>query len=65
MTGLLRANRAAETRNIRDFIDSHQDDLVTQLCEWVRIPSVSSVPEHGADVRRAASWLADADMGES
>lgn len=32
--------------------------MVAQLCEWVRIPSVSSVPEHEADVRRSAHWLA-------
>jgi acetylornithine deacetylase/succinyl-diaminopimelate desuccinylase-like protein len=28
-----------------------------QLLEWLAIPSVSTAPEHAADVRRAAMWL--------
>ena len=29
------------------------------LCDWLRIPSVSTLPEHAEDVCRAAQWLAD------
>jgi len=39
-----RANRAA-----------HLD----ALCDWVRIPSVSALPEHAADVHRAGEWAVD------
>jgi acetylornithine deacetylase/succinyl-diaminopimelate desuccinylase-like protein len=28
------------------------------LCDWLRIPSISTLPAHAADVRRAAEWLA-------
>jgi acetylornithine deacetylase/succinyl-diaminopimelate desuccinylase-like protein len=31
---------------------------VDSLLELVRIPSVSTLPEHGPDVRRAADWIA-------
>lgn len=31
---------------------------LAQLCEFLRIPSVSAQPEHQADMRRAADWLA-------
>ena len=34
---------------------SHLD----QLCDWLRIPSISTVPENKEDVRRAAQFAAD------
>ncbi len=39
-----RANRAAH---------------LSGLCDWLRIPSVSTLPEHAADVRRAAQFAAE------
>lgn len=39
-----RANRAAH---------------LSGLCDWLRIPSVSTLPEHAADVRRAGQFAAD------
>jgi len=38
------------------FIDQNWDNLVDSLREWLSIPSISSQPEHGADVRTAADW---------
>ena len=40
----------AETRDAR--LESYKD--------FLRIPSISALPAHAGDVRRAASWLADA-----
>jgi acetylornithine deacetylase/succinyl-diaminopimelate desuccinylase-like protein len=34
-------------------------DQLQQLFEFLRIPSVSTQPEHDQDIRRAAAWLAD------
>lgn len=40
-------------------IDSRQDASLAGLMEYLRIPSVSTKPDHATDVRRCASWLAD------
>ena len=29
-----------------------------ELCDWLRIPSISTLPQHKPDVERAAAWLA-------
>ncbi|MFD3524276.1 dipeptidase [Streptomyces sp. NPDC058653] len=42
----------------RDFIRSHRAAFLDDLAEWLRIPSVSAQPDHDADVRRSADWLA-------
>jgi len=39
------------------------DARLEQLLEFVRIPSISALPEHAASVRSAAEWLADALRG--
>jgi acetylornithine deacetylase/succinyl-diaminopimelate desuccinylase-like protein len=41
------------------FIDSRRDANLSQLCEWLRIPSVSTQGDHKSDVEHAAKWLAD------
>ncbi|HKI03907.1 MAG TPA: dipeptidase [Thermoanaerobaculia bacterium] len=40
------------------FFDSNAARIQAELFEFLRIPSVSTRPEHGADVERAAEWLA-------
>ncbi|GHH57006.1 M20/M25/M40 family metallo-hydrolase [Lentzea cavernae] len=35
------------------------DSFVSDLCEWIRIPSIGVDPAHLADVRRSAEWLAE------
>jgi acetylornithine deacetylase/succinyl-diaminopimelate desuccinylase-like protein len=34
-------------------------ELLTELAEWIAIPSVSADPERAADVERAGDWLAE------
>jgi acetylornithine deacetylase/succinyl-diaminopimelate desuccinylase-like protein len=40
-------------------IDDRKDAAVAALSEFLRIPSVSTKPEHAGDLRRCATWLAD------
>src|SRR5688500_2326621 len=42
-----------------DFINVHRDRYVDELKQFLAIPSVSALPEHAGDVRRAAEWAAD------
>ncbi len=39
------------------FVSREQDRLLQELTSFLRIPSVSALPAHAADCRRAAEWL--------
>lgn len=41
------------------YLDAEQNRFVQELLEFIRIPSVSALPDHAADVDRAAHWVAD------
>ncbi len=41
------------------YLDEHRDRHLEELKELIRIPSVSALPEHRADMRRTAEWLAE------
>lgn len=41
-----------------DYLKSHAEAFQNDLCELLRIPSVSADPKHRPDVRRAAEWVA-------
>jgi acetylornithine deacetylase/succinyl-diaminopimelate desuccinylase-like protein len=43
-----------------DYINLHRDRYVDELKQYLAIPSISALPEHAPDVRRAAEWTADA-----
>ncbi|WP_369036327.1 dipeptidase [Streptomyces adonidis] len=43
---------------VRTYIEQHRAAFLDDLAEWLRIPSVSAQPDHSADVRRSADWLA-------
>jgi acetylornithine deacetylase/succinyl-diaminopimelate desuccinylase-like protein len=43
-----------------DFINVNRDRYIEELKTYLAIPSVSALPAHVADVRRAAEWTADA-----
>jgi len=38
------------------WFDENSDAAVERLCDWLRIPSVSTDPEFRGDVRKAAEW---------
>ena len=35
-----------------DFIHANRDRYVSELKDYLAIPSISALPEHGGDVRR-------------
>ena len=39
-------------------LEATRDDRIESLKAFLRIPSISTLPEHAPDVRRAAEWLA-------
>jgi acetylornithine deacetylase/succinyl-diaminopimelate desuccinylase-like protein len=41
-----------------DFLAAHRAQMIGQLLDWVRVPSVAGVPERDVDVVRSARWLA-------
>jgi acetylornithine deacetylase/succinyl-diaminopimelate desuccinylase-like protein len=43
---------------VRTYIHQHRAAFLDDLADWLRIPSVSAQPDHDADVRRSADWLA-------
>ena len=42
----------------QEYLESNRTNHLDELSEFLRIPSISSLPEHAADVRRAADWVA-------
>lgn len=40
------------------FLADHQPEFIEQLAAFCRIPSISALSEHAADVQRAADWSA-------
>jgi len=45
--------------DITDFINTNRDRYVTELKDYLAIPSISALPHHAGDVRRCAEWTAD------
>jgi acetylornithine deacetylase/succinyl-diaminopimelate desuccinylase-like protein len=42
--------------DVLDYINVHRDRYVEELKQYLAIPSISALPQHAADVRRAAEW---------
>jgi acetylornithine deacetylase/succinyl-diaminopimelate desuccinylase-like protein len=42
-----------------DFIHTNRDRYVSELKQYLAIPSISALPAHAADVRRCAEWTAE------
>src|SRR3954464_13242031 len=45
--------------SVIDFINTHRDRYVEELKQYLAIPSISALPQHAPDVKRAAEWSAD------
>jgi acetylornithine deacetylase/succinyl-diaminopimelate desuccinylase-like protein len=44
--------------NLAEYILAHRDQHLNELCEFLRIPSISAKTEHKPDIQRAAQWVA-------
>lgn len=42
-----------------DYAHEHRERFIEELKEFLRIPSISTLPDHRADIQKAASWLAE------
>ncbi len=40
------------------YLETHADRFLNELRDFLRIPSISSLPEHDGDVAEAATWVA-------
>ncbi|MCX6609476.1 MAG: dipeptidase, partial [Acidobacteria bacterium] len=47
------------SQQVNTWVDQNRQRLLDELFELIRIPSVSTLPEHAGDVRRAAEFTAD------
>lgn len=44
--------------NLAEYIEGCREQHLAELCEFLRIPSVSAKSEHKPDIERAAQWVA-------
>jgi len=47
------------TDRVLAYLADQQPRHLEQLCDWLRIPSISSLSEHDDDIKRAATFVAD------
>lgn len=43
----------------KEYLEDNGSGYLDELCDFLRIPSISSLPEHAENVRQAADWVAD------
>ena len=46
-------------QSIEAFLEAHRDERLESYKDFLRIPSISTLPEHKPDIERAARWIAD------
>jgi acetylornithine deacetylase/succinyl-diaminopimelate desuccinylase-like protein len=56
-------DRTATPLSIDQHLDETHDARLESYKDFLRIPSISALPEHAPDVRRAAEWLAETLRG--
>ncbi len=42
-----------------DYLEKHGERFLAELEAFLRIPSISTLPEHKEDMERAANWVAE------
>ncbi len=47
------------SEKVLSYLESHRQNHVDQLCEFLRIPSISSVSAHNEDTKRAAAFVSN------
>jgi len=45
--------------DLESYLEGTRDARLGSYADFLRFPSVSALPEHSDDCRRAAEWLAD------
>jgi acetylornithine deacetylase/succinyl-diaminopimelate desuccinylase-like protein len=50
---------AAPDPAVETWLDAHADERLDSYRDFLRIPSISGLPEHADDCRRAAEWIAE------
>jgi acetylornithine deacetylase/succinyl-diaminopimelate desuccinylase-like protein len=56
---LIHKGRHHTWMSLTDYIESKREENLTELKEFLRIPSVSTKSEHKPDIERAACWVAE------
>ena len=51
---------ASMSQPIDSYVQKHRESLLDELKQFLRIPSISTLPEHKDDIQRAAQFVADA-----
>ena len=46
-------------QSVFSYLAKNQKQFVSDLCDYVRFPSVSAQPEHRPDMEKCANWLVD------
>ncbi len=46
--------------SVAEYVASHRSRMLDELKTFLRIPSISTLPEHAGDVQRGATFVADA-----
>ena len=41
------------------YLEEHRSEFQDEMLDFLRIPSISALPEHADDVQRAAQWTAE------
>jgi acetylornithine deacetylase/succinyl-diaminopimelate desuccinylase-like protein len=49
----------SKTKNMKSYIQTNKDRFLTELLDWLRIPSVSADNKFAGDVRKAAEFIAE------
>src|ERR1700687_4325034 len=44
---------------LESYISGHEGRFLDELMGWLRIPSISTLPQHAGDIRRAAEYAAE------
>lgn len=47
------------TQQLESYIQEHEGRFLEDLKGWLRIPSISTLPEHAGDIRRAAEYAVE------
>ena len=46
------------SKSTKAYVETHQHRLLNELKDFLRIPSISTLPDHAADIHRAAEFVA-------